>query len=135
MAVAIPLITALTPLISDLIDRIPDPDAKAKAAAEANAKLVGMLQAGDAAQLQVNAAEATNPSVFVSGWRPAVGWVCVLGLLVQTVGYPLMGWGLSIWSPGTPMPQIDTDTLMGLLVPMLGLAGYRTFEKVKGVAR
>lgn len=51
MAVAIPLITALTPLISDLIDRIPDPDAKAKAAAEANAKLVGMLQAGDAAQL------------------------------------------------------------------------------------
>ncbi|WP_372399071.1 hypothetical protein ABMY26_23900 [Azospirillum sp. HJ39] len=46
-----------------------------------------------------------------------------------------MGWGLSIWSPGTPMPQIDTDTLMGLLVPMLGLGAYRTFEKVKGVAR
>ncbi|QCG97387.1 hypothetical protein E6C67_26820 [Azospirillum sp. TSA2s] len=135
MAVAIPLITALTPLISDLIDRIPDPDAKAKAAAEANAKLVGMLQAGDTAQLQVNAAEATNPSVFVSGWRPAVGWVCVLGLFVQAVGYPLMGWGLSIWSPGTPMPQIDTDTLMGLLVPLLGLGAYRTFEKVKGVSR
>ena len=135
MAVAIPLITALTPLISDLIDRIPDPDAKAKAAASANAQLVALLQAGDSAQLAVNAAEAANPSLFVSGWRPAVGWVCVLGLLVQTVGYPLMGWGLSIWSPGTPMPQIDTDTLMGLLVPMLGLAGYRTFEKVKGVAR
>ncbi|MCP1613949.1 hypothetical protein J2848_005650 [Azospirillum lipoferum] len=46
-----------------------------------------------------------------------------------------MGWALSIWAPGMPMPQIDTDTLMGLLVPMLGLAGYRTFEKVKGVAR
>lgn len=135
MAVAIPLISALAPLISDLIDRIPDPDAKAKAAAEANAKLVGMLQAGDAAQLQVNAVEAANPSVFVSGWRPAVGWVCVLGLFVQAVGYPLMGWGLSIWSPGTPMPQIDTDTLMSLLVPMLGLGAYRTFEKVKGVAR
>lgn len=135
MAVAIPLITALTPLISDLIDSIPDPDAKAKAAASANAQLVAMLQAGDSAQLAVNAAEAANPSLFVSGWRPAVGWVCVLGLLVQTVGYPLMGWGLSIWSPGTPLPQIDTDTLMGLLVPMLGLAGYRTFEKVKGVAR
>ena len=135
MAVAIPIITALTPLIADLIDRIPDPDAKAKAAAEANAKLVGMLQASDGAQLQVNAAEAANPSVFVSGWRPAVGWVCVLGLFVQTVGYPLMGWGLSLWSPGTPMPQIDTDTLMGLLVPMLGLGAYRTFEKVRGVAR
>ncbi|SMF92330.1 hypothetical protein SAMN02982917_0564 [Azospirillum oryzae] len=74
MAVAIPLITALTPLISDLIDRIPDPDAKA--AAEANAKLVGMLQAGDTAQLQVNAAEAANPSLFVSGWPAG----CRLGL-------------------------------------------------------
>lgn len=135
MAVAIPLITALTPLISDLIDRIPDPDANAKAAAEANAKLVGMLQAGDAAQLQVNAAEAANPSLFVSGWRPAAGWVCVGGLLVQTVGYPLMGWALSIWSPGTPMPVIDTDTLMGLLVPLLGLGAYRSYEKAKGVAR
>lgn len=73
--------------------------------------------------------------MFVSGWRPAVGWVCVLGLFVQAVGYPLMGWALSIWSPGTPMPQIDADTLMSLLVPMLGLGAYRTFEKVKGVAR
>lgn len=135
MAVAIPLITALTPVIADLLDKIPDPDAKAKAAASANAQLVAMLQTGDTAQLAVNAAEAANPSLFVSGWRPAVGWVCVLGLLVQTVGYPLMGWGLSIWSPGTPMPQIDTDTLMGLLVPMLGLGAYRTFEKVKRVAR
>jgi hypothetical protein len=135
MAVAIPLITALTPLLADLLDKIADPDAKAKATASANAQLVAMLQAGDSAQLAVNTAEAANPSLFVSGWRPAVGWVCVLGLLVQTVGYPLMGWGLSIWSPGTPMPQIDTDTLMGLLVPMLGLGAYRTFEKVKGVAR
>ncbi|CAO3434332.1 3TM-type holin [Azospirillum endophyticum] len=135
MAVAIPLITALTPLLADLLDKIPDPDAKAKAAASANAQLVALLQSGDAAQLQVNVAEAGNPSLFVSGWRPAVGWVCVLGLLVQTVGYPLLGWGLSLWYPGTPMPSIDTDTLMSLLVPMLGLGAYRTFEKVKGVAR
>lgn len=135
MAVAIPLITALTPLVADLLDKIPDPDAKAKAAASANAQIVAMLQTGDSAQLAVNTAEAANPNLFVSGWRPAVGWVCVLGLLVQTVGYPLMGWGLSLWSPGTAMPQIDTDTLMGLLVPMLGLGAYRTFEKVKGVAR
>ena len=135
MAVAIPLITALTPLLADLLDKIPDPDAKAKAAAAANAQLVAMLQSGDSAQLAVNAAEAANPNLFVSGWRPAAGWVCVGGLLVQTVGYPLMGWVLSIWSPGTPMPVIDTDTLMGLLVPLLGLGAYRSYEKAKGVAR
>lgn len=117
MAIAIPLITALTPVIADLIDKIPDPDAKAKASAAANAQLVAMLQAGDTAQLQVNAAEAADPSLFVSGWRPAAGWVCVGGLLVQTVGYPLMGWALSMWSPGTPMPQIDTSTMMGRTPP------------------
>lgn len=135
MAVAIPLITALAPLAADLIDRIPDPDAKAKAAADVNAQLLAMLQTGDAAQLGVNAKEAENPSLFVSGWRPAVGWLCVAGLAVQTIGYPLMGWALTIWSPGTAMPQIDTTTLMGLLVPMLGLGGLRSIEKVKGVAR
>ncbi|WP_247880185.1 3TM-type holin [Azospirillum sp. TSA6c] len=52
---------------------MPDPDAKAKATAAANAQMVAMLQTGDTSQLQVNAAEAANPSLFVSGWRPAVG--------------------------------------------------------------
>ena len=33
------------------------------------------------------------------------------------------------------MLQIDIDTLTSLLVPMLGLGAYRTFAKVKGVAR
>ncbi|WP_247879770.1 hypothetical protein [Azospirillum sp. TSA6c] len=47
----------------------------------------------------------------------------MLGLLVKTVGYPLMGWALSIWSPSMPMLQGDTDTLMSLLVPVLGLGG------------
>lgn len=63
--------TALTPLLADLLDKIPDPDAKAKAAASANAQLVALLQAGDSAQLAVNAAEAANPNLFVSGGRPA----------------------------------------------------------------
>ncbi|CAO3409403.1 hypothetical protein [Azospirillum largimobile] len=73
MAVAIPLVIAFTPVIADLIDKIPDPEAKAKAAASANAQIVAMLQAGDTVQLQVNAAEATNPNLFVSGWRLGVG--------------------------------------------------------------
>lgn len=88
MPVAIPLITALTPLLADLLDKIPDLDAKAKAVVTANAQLVVMLQSGDSAQLAVNAAEAANPNLFISGWRPAAGWVCVFGLLVQTLGHP-----------------------------------------------
>lgn len=129
------LLPMLMPLIQDLVGRIPDPQAQAKAAAEMQTKLIDVLAAQDAAQLQVNAAEAANPSVFVSGWRPAVGWLCVLGLGVQTVVYPLAGWALTVYAPGARLPQIDTETLLGLLVPMLGIGTLRTVEKLKGAAR
>ncbi|MCW2243563.1 holin family protein [Azospirillum canadense] len=129
------LLPLLMPIIQDLIGRIPDPQAQAKAAAEMQTKLIDVLSASDAAQLQVNAAEAVNPSVFVSGWRPFVGWLCAIGLGVQTIAYPLAGWALSVYSPGTRLPQMDTDTLLALLFPMLGIGAYRTIEKVKGVAK
>ncbi|MCW2242281.1 holin family protein [Azospirillum canadense] len=129
------LLPLLMPIIQDLIGRIPDPQAQAKAAAEMQTKLIDVLSASDAAQLQVNAAEAANPSVFVSGWRPFVGWLCAIGLGVQTIAYPLVGWTLSVYSPGTRLPQIDTETLLALLFPMLGIGAYRTIEKVKGVAK
>ncbi|MCW2239239.1 holin family protein [Azospirillum canadense] len=129
------LLPLLMPIIQDLIGRIPDPQAQAKAAAEMQTKLIDVLSASDAAQLQVNAAEAVNPSVFASGWRPFVGWLCAIGLGVQTIAYPLAGWALSVYSPGTRLPQMDTDTLLALLFPMLGIGAYRTIEKVKGVAK
>ncbi|AWJ83321.1 hypothetical protein TSH58p_07140 [Azospirillum sp. TSH58] len=129
------LLPLLMPIITELVGRIPDPQAQAKAAAEMQAKVIDVLSASDSAQLQVNAAEAAHPSLFVAGWRPAVGWLCVLGLGVQTVVYPLAGWALTIYAPGTSLPQIDTETLLGLLVPMLGIGTLRTVEKLKGAAR
>lgn len=92
-------------------------------------------------QLRVNEAEARHGSLFVAGWRPAVGWVCVAALGWQCVGYPLALWGWSFaqargWiPPGTAFPPaLETDTLYVLLFGMLGLGGYRTFEKLRGVA-
>lgn len=129
------LLPLLMPIIQDLIGRIPDPQAQAKATAEMQTKLIDVLSASDAAQLQVNQTEAANSSLFVSGWRPAVGWLCVLGLGVQTVAYPLAGWALTVYAPGTRLPLIDTETLLALLFPMLGIGAYRTIEKVKGVSK
>jgi hypothetical protein len=98
-------------------------------------------QATDLAQVDVNKTEAENPNLFVSGWRPAVGWVGVLGLAYQFLGYPLMQW---IWSFGQgmdiipkglqPPPDLQTDQLMVLLSGLLGFGGMRSFEKSKGVA-
>jgi hypothetical protein len=82
-----------------LIDKlIPDPQAKAAA----TQKLLEMQQNGDlaviAAQSHINEIEAANPNLFVSGWRPAVGWVCVFGFAVMCFA-PLMGCGPR-WTSG-----------------------------------
>jgi hypothetical protein len=99
-------------------------------------------QATDLAQIEVNQVEAASASAFVSGWRPAVGWVGVAGLGYQFLGYPLMQW---LWALGQGIdlipkglsapPDLQTDQLMVLLSGLLGFGGMRSFEKTKGVAR
>ena len=67
---------------------VPDPEARVKAEAD----LRNSLQAWDKAQTDVNAIEAANVSVFVSGWRPFIGWVCGIALAYQYVAAPLVMW-------------------------------------------
>ena len=124
-----------------IIDKIiPDPQAKAAA----QLQLLQMQQAGEFKQLEadtsialaqadINKIDAASPSLFKSGWRPGAGWVCVLGLAYCLLGYPILTWlcGLKHW----PIPPvIDANQIMALLVPMLGLGAYRTYEKKAGVA-
>lgn len=99
----------------------------------------------DASLLQgqhaVNTAEAGHESVFVAGWRPAVGWVGAAAMAYQFLLYPLLVWGWALmqsagWVPvalAAP-PMLDTDALWVILSGMLGIAGMRSFDKVKGVA-
>lgn len=88
---------------------------------------------GMQAQAEINKIEAANPNVFVSGWRPALGWVCVLGIGYQMVFRPLLGCALAHWAP--TLPELDISSLISLVVAMLGVAGFRTYEKTKDVAR
>ena len=118
--------TAVAELATSVINKIwPD---KTEAEKQQLAAAVMIVQG----QLDINKVEAANPSVFVSGWRPAVGWSCVLGLVYTFFGQPLMAWGSSLW--GIPVPPVlALDTLLTLLAGMLGLGGLRTFEKTKGI--
>jgi hypothetical protein len=84
-------------------------------------------------QLEVNAAEAVHPNPWVSGWRPGAGWCCVAGLGYTFLLQPMLGWGSSIWGFPAP-PPIDTEYLVYLLGAMLGIGGFRSLEKIKGVA-
>lgn len=128
------LLPVLAPILERLASLIPDPEARAKAAAEAEAQLLAAIQASDAAQLQVNQNEAQNASLFVAGWRPGAGWVCVLALGYQYLAVPLLSWSFAAASlPVPPLPTLD-GSLWELLAGMLGLGTLRTFEKARGVA-
>lgn len=92
-------------------------------------------------QMAVNQVEAANPNTFVSGWRPAVGWVGVAAMAYQFVLYPLLVWLWSMlqaqgWVPTTlaPPPMLDTEALWVILTGILGLGTARTVEKLQGKA-
>lgn len=85
-------------------------------------------------QLAVNQAEAQSASVFISGWRPFVGWVCGSGFAVQFIIGPLAEWGSNVAGHPIKFPPLDLGTMMPLLLGMLGLGGLRTAEKVRRVA-
>jgi hypothetical protein len=86
-------------------------------------------------QMEVNAVEAANPSLFVSGWRPAVGWVCVAAYCYNYVAMPLIVWAAKWYDAAAPsMITLDTGELTTLLFGMLGIGTLRTIEKVKNVS-
>jgi len=128
-------ISAALDLGTTLINKIfPDPTQ----ASEAKLKLLELQQNGElaimTAQTDINKQEAVNSSVFVSGWRPAIGWVCALALAYQYLVRPLGGTIASVMGMTIPpLPGLD-DNLWQLMMGMLGMGGLRTFEKVQGVA-
>ena len=135
---------ALISLLPGILDKIlPDPGA----ASEAKLKLMELAQRGELAQLdadmklalgqlEVNSREAATGSIFVGGWRPAVGWICAFGLAYEFIVAPMLPWlMLAVFGKQLPdLPDLPMETLLTLLLGMLGLGGLRTVEKVKRVA-
>lgn len=126
----------LIPIVGKVLDRVlPDKGA----AAEAKLKLLELQQTGELAvlaaetklaegQLEINKVEAASPNLFVSGWRPGVGWVCCLALVYQFFLRP------ALVTFGKPAPDLPMGDLITILLGLLGLGTLRTVEKVKGVA-
>lgn len=130
------------PLLGNIIDRIlPDP----KVAADAKLEMMKMVQNGQLeelhaetqlaqGQLDVDKAEATNPNVFVSGWRPFTGWVCGSAMAYKFILFPLLAFGFAAFGHPVQLPVLDWSEMSTVLMGMLGLGGMRTYEKVKGAA-
>lgn len=137
-----PALAALIPVVGNLLDRLfPDP----AAAADAKVKVMEMAQRGELAQLDadvklatgqlaVNQAEASNTSLFVSGWRPAVGWCCALAFGFKFIGGPLLQVVAQFAGYNITLPVFDFTEMSTILIGMLGLGSLRTAEKIKNVA-
>lgn len=140
---AIPVLGTLLEAGLKIIDKvIPDPAQKSQAQLE----LLKLQQSGefkqietdlarDLAQSKINEEDSKSSDPFQRRWRPAAGWVCVSGFFYMAILRPLLPWTMQVFGINAPpLPPIETELLMVLLAQLLGLGGYRTFEKVKGVA-
>jgi len=117
------MIEKLIAPVTGLLDKfIPDADTKQKIAHEIATMSERHAQEIALAQIEVNKAEAKG-NWFQAGWRPATGWVCVLGFGVNFLISPLAA------GVGIDIPQADTSTMLPVLMGMLGLGGLRTYEK------
>lgn len=101
-----------------------------------------IAQTVDLAQTEVNKAEAAHASLFVAGWRPAIGWIGGAAMAYQFLAYPLLTWGWAVMQSRGIIPAefaappvMASDQLWVILSGILGIAGMRTYEKQKGVAR
>jgi hypothetical protein len=136
------MLQVLLPLITGVLDKVlPDPAAAAAAKIEAlKLAQTGQLAELDAqvrlalAQVEVNKADAAG-SPMQRNWRPAIGWVCAAALAWDTIGRPMLAFGLAAAGHQVPdLPSLGTEQLYALLFGLLGLGSLRTVEKVKGAS-
>lgn len=126
------LVNPIANVISKILDKIPDGDEKIKLQAQMQEELIQVLSDADKAQDDVNKQEAANPNLFVSGWRPAAGWVCVFALGLQYIIQPFFCWILTLLQVSFIAPKLELGELITLLLGMLGMSGLRSLDKYTG---
>ena len=116
--------------ISNLLEKVvPDLDERKRMAHEIATMAEKQSHEQMMGQLALNKAEAAHKSLFVAGWRPAVGWVCVIALANNYVIAPYA------FAAGLHVTTLDMGEMMPVLLGMLGFGGLRSFEKHKQVSR
>ena len=83
--------------------------------------------------IKTNQIEAAHKSIWVAGWRPAIGWSLALGVFYMMVGFPMAAWGVSLAGINVPLPELPTEILFELILAMLGMSAVRSFDKLKGL--
>ena len=133
-------LTAAFEIGGKILDKIfPDPEERDKA----KIKLLELQQTGELArltadtelakaQMEINKQEATHKSIFIAGWRPAVGWCCAGAFAYHFILQPLLVFIMVNAGRAVELPEFDMDALYTVLMGMLGFGAMRSVEKVKG---
>jgi hypothetical protein len=128
--------TVAAPIIAIINKVVPDKAAAAAAVATLQQMQMQGALTDELAQLQsvtinqsaVDQVEAASTSLFVAGWRPAIGWVCAAAYGFEFLLRPLVQWGSALYGHPVQLPGLD-DSLTQLTYGMLGMGALRTIEK------
>ena len=131
------LIPSLLPAVTDVIGRFLPEDKEKRAAAEREIEkqLATHLAKIDLAQLEINKQEAAHRNIFVSGWRPFIGWSCGIAMCYAYIIQPITVFVLAQTGNLVSLPTLDLSEMMPVLLGMLGLGGLRSFEKYKKISK
>ena len=122
--------------VTSLLDKfIPDADTKVKLAHEVATMAQNHAQELAKGQLEVNRVEAAHKSLFVAGWGPFIGWTCGLGMFGNFITIPFSNFVLALFEYNIVIPLVPLETMMPVLMGMLGLGAMRTYEKKAGVSK
>jgi len=122
--------------VTSLLDKfIEDKDQKARLAHEVATMAENHAQELAKGQLEVNKVEAAHKSLFVSGWRPFIGWTCGLGMFGNFITIPFSNFVLALFGIDIVIPLVPLETMMPVLMGMLGLGAMRSYEKKNSVHR
>ena len=121
--------TLVGPIASLISEVVTDKDKRDELAFKVSTLVATQAHENAIAQLKVNEREAAHNSMFVAGWRPFIGWTCGTAMAFNYLIVPIAdGFGFQ-------MTVLDIITMFPVLMGMLGFAGLRSYEKVKGVSR
>ena len=128
------MLQSLIAPVAGILDKfIEDKDQKAKLAHDIATMAERHMHEANIGQIEINKAEAQHRSMFVAGWRPFLGWGLSFAMLWHFVLAPVTIFGFAYSGmPAPDLPVFDMDSLMTVLLGMLGLGGLRTVEKIKG---
>ena len=109
-------------------------DLPAEKQADITQKLLELENGAMAAQTAINMEEAKSERLFVSGWRPFIGWVCGCSFAYAAICQPFLSWVVRVYGSTVIFPVLDTTITMQVLVGILGLGAYRSYDKAQAPA-